>query len=113
MGLTEVKRLQALTLHSATRHGKRLYIMTKKDLTELKRVVRKAKTDADTINIQGKDFSCNWNGKAFEWTASSKETYLCTAKEVCNFIDDGHYIVSYYADIRNDLTMYEEVNNND
>ena len=57
-----------------------------KELLLLKKAIRNMKNEKDILNIEGKEFSCNWNGKEFEWTAPSKEVYLPTAKEVCNWI---------------------------
>ena len=76
-----------------------------KELLLLKKAIRNMKNEKDILNIEGKEFSCNWNGKEFEWTAPSKEVYLPTAKEVCNWIGDGSIIVSYFCDIRSDLKV--------
>ena len=72
--------------------------MYKKELNKIKKAIRSMKNENHTFYIEGKDFSCRWNGKSFEWKAPSGTVYDCNAKEIISYIGNGEYIKTYCCD---------------
>ena len=69
--------------------------MTKTELKKLKIAIKSTETENDTLYIEGKDFSCRWDGNNFKWTAPSGSIITMSAKEVVKYVANGDYITSY------------------
>ena len=72
--------------------------MDRKELSKIRKAVRSMKSENDTLYIDGKYFSCRWNGKTFTWKTNGRTYENCTAKEIISWIADGEYITCYCYD---------------
>ena len=69
--------------------------MNKTELIKLRKAINSMQTVDDTLSIQGKDFSCRWNGNNFTWTPPSGWTFFVTAREIIKWIEDGSEVTDY------------------
>lgn len=72
--------------------------MNRKELNELKKAIKSVTNENHTLYIEGKNFSCRWNGKSFVWKVNGRTYENCTTKEVLYWIGNGKYIENYCYD---------------
>ena len=74
-------------------------MITKKELKQLREVIRTISKPEQELYIYGKHAFCKWNGSKFEWTAPAGDKYILDASEVLLYVDKGQYVENYTFDL--------------
>ena len=76
--------------------------MTRAQIQKIRKAIKSIKSANDTFYVEGENFSCRWNGFAFDWVVLGRLYKNCTRKEVLSWIGNGEHITNYCYDYGND-----------
>lgn len=72
--------------------------MNRTELNKIIKAIKNMKNENHIFFIEGKVFSCRWNGKSFDWKINGRTYENCTKDEVINWIGNGEFITNYCYD---------------